>query len=65
MAIYEFKCQACDHQFEVMQKMSDPYPTVCPECGKEELKKLMSSNTGFVLMGYGWHKNGMSVGSRR
>lgn len=65
MAIYEFKCQSCDHQFEVIQKMSDPYPTKCPECGKEELKKLVSANTGTCFMGHGWTKPGMTASTRK
>ncbi len=64
MAIYEYKCSECGHQFEKIQKMSDPKLTICPECGKESLEKLMSTNTGFVLFGTGWHKNGMSASRR-
>ena len=42
MAIYEYQCNACDSQFELQQKMSDPPEKVCPKCGGE-LTKLISS----------------------
>ncbi len=32
MPTYEFKC-ANGHVFDVFQKMTDPPPTECPECG--------------------------------
>lgn len=31
MPIYEYRCEACRHQFEDLAKMSDPNPE-CPEC---------------------------------
>lgn len=58
MPIYEYKCSACEEQLEVMQKISDPRLTVCPECGGE-LSKLIS-NTSFVLKGGGWYADGYS-----
>lgn len=62
MALYDFKCSECGHEIEVLQKMSDPYPTTCPNCGKETLEKQISKNTGFCLMGGSWYKPGMTAG---
>jgi putative FmdB family regulatory protein len=65
MPIYEFKCENCGHSLEKLMKSSDPFPTTCPECEQENvLKKQMSTNTGFLLKGYGWHRNGLSASSR-
>jgi len=55
MPIYEYRCQSCGHEFEAMQKMSDERLTDCPECGKAELKKLVSA-AGFKLKGGGWYE---------
>ena len=55
MPIYEYQCQACGHELEAMQKMSDAPLTDCPECGKPALKKLISA-AGFRLKGGGWYE---------
>lgn len=54
MPIYAYQCQACAHAFDVMQKMSDPAPTVCPACNHGELRKQLSA-AGFQLKGKGWY----------
>ncbi|MDF1796645.1 MAG: zinc ribbon domain-containing protein [Coxiellaceae bacterium] len=54
MPIYEYQCQQCGHQCELLQKISDNPATTCPECHKEGLKKLVSA-AGFQLKGTGWY----------
>jgi len=56
MPIYEYACPDCGHQFEHIQKFSDPLLSECPECGVERLKKLVSA-TSFHLKGSGWYKD--------
>jgi len=40
MPIYEYKCQACSHQFELLVR-SGTTPA-CPACGAEQLERLIS-----------------------
>ncbi len=54
MPIYEYRCSECGFQDEFLQKHSDPLMTVCPSCGKETFKKLLSA-AGFQLKGSGWY----------
>jgi putative FmdB family regulatory protein len=54
MPIYEYRCSACGTQKDVMQKMSDPVLTTCPECGKETFSKQLSA-AGFQLKGNGYY----------
>lgn len=54
MPFYEYCCPACQHQFEVMQKISDAPLTCCPQCQKNDLVKLVSSPS-FQLKGNGWY----------
>jgi putative FmdB family regulatory protein len=54
MPIYEYRCQACGLEQEVLQKISEPALSDCPECGKPSLKKLVSA-AGFQLKGTGWY----------
>jgi putative FmdB family regulatory protein len=55
MPIYEYRCQSCHHELEVIQKLSDPELTDCPTCGQAALKKLISV-VGFRLKGGGWYE---------
>jgi putative FmdB family regulatory protein len=54
MPIYEYRCEACGHQEEFLQKVSEPPLTQCPACGKPSLQKLLSA-AGFQLKGSGWY----------
>ena len=54
MPIYEYRCDACGHRLEQIQKVTDPALTDCPECGQPKLKKLISA-AGFQLKGTGWY----------
>ncbi len=55
MPIYEYKCTACDHRLEKLQRMSDDPLKDCPECELPELTKLVSA-AGFRLTGTGWYE---------
>ena len=54
MPIYEYRCADCGFQDEYLQKVSDAPLTVCPSCGKEAFRKLLSA-AGFQLKGSGWY----------
>ena len=54
MPIYAYKCEACGHVQDVLQKMSDPLLTVCPACGAAVFKKQLTA-AGFQLKGSGWY----------
>lgn len=55
MPIYEYKCSACSHEMESLQKFSDAPLVRCPACGKDALTKLVSA-AGFQLKGSGWYQ---------
>jgi len=55
MPIYEYTCEACQANMEVMQKISDPAPTSCEKCGNGPVKRQMSRSTSFALRGSGWY----------
>ncbi len=54
MPIYEYRCEACGHQEEFLQKVSEPPLTQCPVCKKNRFTKLLSA-AGFQLKGSGWY----------
>jgi len=49
MPVYEFKCEACGHEFELLLGLKDAKPRKCPECGKLKVKKLVVSRHPAVL----------------
>lgn len=63
MPIYEYACRACDHEFERLQKFSDPPERVCPACEGEVYRKL--SLNAFHLRGGGWYSDGYGAGQAR
>ncbi len=64
MPIYEYRCKACNHELEAMQKISDDPLVECPECGKPELTKLVSA-AGFRLSGSGWYETDFKSGNKK
>ena len=54
MPIYEYRCAACGHKLEALQKFTDAQLSDCPACGKSSLSKLVSL-AGFQLKGSGWY----------
>ena len=57
MPIYEYMCtnDACGHELEALQKISDERLVYCPSCGEPSLKKKISA-AGFRLKGTGWYE---------
>jgi putative FmdB family regulatory protein len=53
MAIYEYRCEACDHSFEELQGVKDDPLKKCPECGKLKLFRLLGT-PALVFKGSGW-----------
>ena len=64
MPIYEYQCNACGHEFESIQRISDDPLKNCPECQKPELKKLISA-AGFRLKGGGWYETDFKGGGKK
>ncbi len=64
MPIYEYRCDACGHELEAIQKISDTPLTECPECHQSSLKKLLSA-AGFRLKGGGWYETDFKQGSKK
>ena len=67
MPVYEYKCEK-GHQFEVLQKMSDPAVTKCEVCGATVQRvfhpiAVHFKGSGFYNTDYGKQKRGGSGSS--
>ncbi len=54
MPTYDYKCDACGHEFELFQKMTDPPAKVCPKCGGVVRRKI-GSGAGLIFKGTGFY----------
>lgn len=58
MPFYQYECDSCEHSFEELQKMKDPFLKQCPKCGDKKLRKLFGvpalifKGTGFYATDY-------------
>lgn len=44
MPLYEYRCQACGHDFETLRGLHDKDEDVeCPKCGAKKAEKLLSA----------------------
>jgi len=54
MPIYAYRCSACGHAKDVLQKLSDAPLDTCPACGAQAFAKQLTA-AGFQLKGSGWY----------
>ena len=64
MPIYEYQCQDCGKELEVLQKISDAPLVDCPACGASALKKKVSA-AAFRLKGGGWYETDFKTGNKK
>jgi putative FmdB family regulatory protein len=55
MPIYAFQCTTCGHDFDRLQKLSDPDPDACPDCGAATVRRQLTA-PAFRLAGSGWYE---------
>jgi len=63
MPIYEYRCSACGHHAEHLQKLAEAPLTKCPACGKRKYEKQLSA-AGFQLKGSGWYATDFKGGKK-
>lgn len=56
MPTYDYRCNACGHEFELFQQMSAPVQRKCPECGKLKLERLIGTGAGILFKGGGFYE---------
>jgi putative FmdB family regulatory protein len=53
MPIYEYQCKKCDHSFERLIFKGDDENAICPKCGANKVKKLLSTSSFISKTGIG------------
>ena len=62
MPTYEYKCNSCKETFEDFHKITEDPEMTCPKCKSDDVRKIISGGTGFIIKGGGAQKK--SVGQR-
>ena len=65
MPIYAFRCAACGHDFDRLQKLSDPDPDTCPACGASGGVGRQLTAPSFRLAGSGWYETDFKKDGKR
>jgi putative FmdB family regulatory protein len=51
---YGYRCQSCQREFEVQQRMSEPAQAACPDCGGAGTRLFYPA--GILFKGSGFYK---------
>jgi putative FmdB family regulatory protein len=55
MPTYDYVCDACEHQFELFQSITEGAKRKCPQCGKLKLRRLIGPGAAIVFKGSGFY----------
>lgn len=55
MPTYDYQCDACGHEFELIQSFSEAVKKKCPECKKMKLRRLFGTGGGLLFKGSGFY----------
>ncbi len=61
MPTYEYHCDSCDRNFDIVQSFHDEPLTACPTCGSPVRKVF--GNVGIVFKGSGFYKTDSRSGA--
>jgi len=56
MPTYDYRCNACGHEFELFQGITEAKKRKCPECGKLRLERLFGAGAGILFKGSGFYE---------
>lgn len=56
MPTYDYLCDACGHEFELFQSISDAVKRKCPKCSKPKLRRLFGTGAAVVFKGSGFYQ---------
>lgn len=57
MPTYDYKCEKCGEEMEIVHSITSDGPRTCPKCGEEALKRLISGGSGVKFVGSGFYEN--------
>ena len=64
LPFYEYVCEECGRDMEVLQKVGAPAPGACEHCQSPALRRKLS-RVAFRLKGSGWYETDFKTGEKR
>jgi putative FmdB family regulatory protein len=56
MPTYDYRCDACGHEFERFQSITAPAVRRCPKCGRRKVRRLIGAGGGILFRGKGFYQ---------
>lgn len=56
MPTYDYRCNACKHEFELFQSIKDKPLKKCPQCGKNAVERLIGTGGAILFKGSGFYQ---------
>lgn len=56
MPTYAYKCDHCEHDFELFQSITAEPVKKCPECKKSKVRRLIGTGAGIIFKGSGFYE---------
>src|SRR5215831_15852137 len=56
MPTYDYVCDACGHEFELFQSITDSVKRKCPKCEKNKLRRLIGTGAAIMFKGSGFYQ---------
>lgn len=56
MPTYDYVCEACGHELEIFQSMSEKPKRKCPKCSTLKLYRKIGSGAGVIFKGSGFYE---------
>lgn len=56
MPTYDYKCNECNHSFELFQHITENPKKKCPACGKLKVVRVIGSGGAIIFKGSGFYQ---------
>jgi len=56
MPTYEYHCDACEHNFDEFQSITEKPLKKCPKCGKPKLRRIFGTGAAVLFKGSGFYQ---------
>lgn len=56
MPTYDYRCENCEHEWELFQRITAKPIRKCPECGKLKARRVIGPGAGIIFKGSGFYE---------